>query len=249
MDKYLIIATIPARYASSRLHGKLLKDIQGKTVIQRVYEQCKKAKLLNRIVVVTDHELILEHLKSLGAEVFMSTSEHHSGTDRIAEFIESEPNCTHVVNVQGDEPFVNPGSIDSLIENMLSGSSDIFTLANTSRDINDYNDSNKVKLVSNLKGEALYFSRAGIPFVRDRTNTGGFRCKKHVGIYGYSRNTLLKLTKLPVSELEELEKLEQLRWLESGYKIHVGLTEYNSIGIDTEEDLIQASEFARINQL
>ncbi len=249
MNNSLVIAVIPARLASTRLPSKLLKIIRGKSIIQRVYERCQQSNLIYKTIVVADHPHIFNHAREFGAEVFLSKKLHESGTDRIAEFVNTYENCTHVVNVQGDEPFIDPAAIDQLIINLLESQADISTLANLVHQKDDYTDPNKVKVITNINNEALYFSRAPIPFIREPYEQNLFSWKRHIGIYAYKRLVLLELTNLPLSDLERIEKLEQLRWLDHGYKIQVGLTEYESIGIDTEDDLIKAHEYALVNDL
>lgn len=249
MNNSLVAIIIPARFASTRLPAKLLKLIHGKSVLHRVYEQCCKALTVNQVFIVTDHQLIYDHALSFGANIQLSKREHHSGTDRIAECLESEFSYSHVINVQGDEPFIDPKAIDFLVGQMIEKNCDIGTLANEMTGKEEYINPNIVKVVTNLKGEAMYFSRATIPFDREHLADFDFSWKKHVGIYGFKRNVLLELSQLPVSELEQSERLEQLRWLENGYKIQVGITKYKSLGIDIEHDLETAIQYAIRNNL
>jgi 3-deoxy-manno-octulosonate cytidylyltransferase (CMP-KDO synthetase) len=239
-----IIAIIPARYASVRFEGKALADIMGKTMIQRVYEQVSKARLISKVVVATDNDLIKTQAESFGAEVIMTSTKHNSGTERCAEVLQKiEESFDYIINVQGDEPFIQPEQIDTLAE-MLDGKTQIATLMGRIKDLDTLSDTNVVKVVSG-GGKALYFSRAAIPFLRgipqnDRLKHHIFY--KHVGIYAYRANTLSEITQLSPSVLELAESLEQLRWLANGYQIAIKETPYESMGIDTPQDLQKALE-------
>lgn len=239
-----IIAIIPARYASVRFEGKALADIMGKTMIQRVYEQVSKARLISKVVVATDNDLIKTQAESFGAEVIMTSTKHNSGTERCAEVLQKiEKSFDYIINVQGDEPFIQPEQIDTLAE-MLDGKTQIATLMGRIKDLDTLSDTNVVKVVSG-GGKALYFSRAAIPFLRgipqnDRLKHHIFY--KHVGIYAYRANTLSEITQLSPSVLELAESLEQLRWLANGYQIAIKETPYESMGIDTPQDLQKALE-------
>lgn len=238
------IAIIPARYASNRFPGKPLVDIAGKTMIQRVIEQASKARLLQEVFVATDHLGIFQEVERLGYPVFMTSPEHPSGTDRCAEVLEQllqdYPGIQYVLNVQGDEPFLDPLALDQLIELLQSAAQPaIATLAKPIESPGALQNPNTVKVVLDQAGWALYFSRFGIPYVRAEVAKPD-RHLQHIGLYGFQAKTLLELTRLTPTYLEQTESLEQLRWLENGYRIKVGLTEATSFGIDTPEDLQEA---------
>lgn len=239
------LGIIPARYASTRFPGKPLVDIQGKSMIRRVYEQATKATSLDEIIVATDDIRILEHVQSWNGQAMMTATEHQSGTDRCAEILAKQAsNIQFVVNIQGDEPFIQPEQIDYLINNLQANivQQQIATLAKRIDNQSDIHNANIVKVVFDATQKALYFSRNPIPFVRgiapeEWLTHGEFY--KHIGLYAFEANTLLELVKLPQSRLEKTESLEQLRWLENGYNIHVGLTDLETKGIDTPEDLLR----------
>lgn len=241
---YNNIGLIPARYDSSRLPGKLLLPLGKESILQAVYNRASLCKTLNRIAVVTDHPIIYDHVQSWGGEVYMSQRPHQSGTDRIAEIAEQLDAFTHIVNIQGDEPFIEPMAVDYVVETVQSAQAKIGTLISRLTNRDDYNNPNVVKVVRDSFGYALYFSRASIPFHRDHPfelpHTDVFR---HIGLYVFERRTLLELTKSPVSELESTEKLEQLRWLERGQKIMTAQMDVKSFGIDTKEDYEAALAF------
>ena len=234
-----ILGIIPARYASTRFPGKPLHPIAGKPLIQHVVERCNQAKSLSEIVVATDDPRIAEVSKKF-CRVEMTSDRHPSGTDRIAEVVERNA-CDAVVNIQGDEPLIDPAVIDA-VARALAGSP-MSTAATPIRELAEYDNPNVVKVVVNAAGRALYFSRRTIPFVRDAASRpiaeqlAAFPFLKHLGIYGYWRDTLLKLVKFPVSPLEAAEKLEQLRALENGVEIAVMRVMYDSVGVDVPEDV------------
>ncbi|MEM8527594.1 MAG: 3-deoxy-manno-octulosonate cytidylyltransferase [Bacteroidota bacterium] len=235
-----VLAIIPARYQSTRFPGKPLVEIQGKSMIQRVYEQAMKANLVNQVVVATDDERIFKHIQELNYTVEMTRSDHQSGTDRCAEVAKKYTDYQIIVNVQGDEPFIAPKQIDAVIRPLLEQKAQISTLAKSISDLAILENPNVVKVVRNAMGNALYFSRSPIPFLRNLPRTAWLNQQlhfKHLGIYGFQRETLLKITQLPISILERAESLEQLRWLENGFSIAVELTDLESVGIDTPEDL------------
>lgn len=238
---YNIAAIIPARYASTRFPGKPLVEIQGKTMIQRVYEQASKVVAFNKVIVATDDQRIFDHVLSFGGEVEMTASYHASGTDRCAEVAAKLQDIDIVINIQGDEPFIQPVQIEAVINPFLKNKNiAISTLAKKLEDIEAVFYPNVVKVVFNQKQEALYFSRNPIPFVRGVPRENWLEKAnfyKHIGLYGFKKETLLKLAQLPKGKLEQVESLEQLRWLEAGYSIYVGLTDLEAIGIDTPEDL------------
>lgn len=236
-----VLGIIPARYASTRFPGKPLVEIQGKTMIQRVYEQAKKACSLERVVVATDDERIFSHVKSFGGEVVMTAATHQSGTDRCEEVIVKETEQFDIaVNIQGDEPFIQPGQIDLLTSVFSNRPARIATLVKKIANVEELKNINSPKVVINLHGEAVYFSRTPIPFNRNIPIEQWLLHQnyyKHIGMYAYNTGTLREITQLPLSALERTEALEQLRWIENGYKIHVEITDTETIAIDTPEDL------------
>jgi len=243
-----IVGIIPSRYASTRFPAKPLAKIGGMSMIQRVYEQCKKATSLNRVVVATDHEAIANEVQSFGGEYVMTDVNHHSGTDRCYEAytLLKEP-FDYVINIQGDEPFIQPEQID-LLANLLNGKQvEIGTLVNPVESIEDFHNPNVVTVTKNIHDEAMYFSRSPIPFFRNSADLAAWLVQhpyyRHVGIYAYRTDILAELDQLAPSALEKAESLEQLRWLENGYRIKVGLSSYKSMGVDTPEDLEKAEEF------
>ena len=235
------LGIIPSRFASTRFPGKPLVLIDGKTMIQRVYMQACKAQSLAKVVVATDDERIFKHVQSFGGQVVMTDKNHQSGTDRCAEVALNFQDMEAIVNIQGDEPFINPLQIDQVAQQLEQNTVlNIATLAKKITNSTQLFSPNIVKVVFNSHHIAHYFSRSPIPFLRgvDQNNwltEGVFY--KHIGIYGYRRPTLLEITQLPVSILEKSESLEQLRWLENGYAIGVGLTDIETVGIDTPSDL------------
>ena len=222
------IAIIPARFNSTRFPGKPIVEIDGKTLIEHVYRQVEQAALVSRIVVATEDERIAEAVRRFGGTAVMTRNDHPSGTDRLAEAAQDFPNDTLIVNVQGDEPMIEPADIDRAIEAARFGDADIVTLM-TRLDPVQADDPNRVKVVTSRQGMALYFSRSKIP-------TGG-TCFLHLGLYVYRVGFLKKFTKLERTPLEIAERLEQLRALEHGYRIRVVEVENESWGIDTPEDL------------
>lgn len=235
------LAIIPARYASTRYPGKPLVDIAGKSMIQRVYDQVNRATLVDRVIVATDDSRIFDHVKSFGGDVMMTSENHVSGTDRCAEVARAFPEFEVVINVQGDEPFLSPEDVDKVVEPLINDSAlSISTLSTPVSTTQTLFDPNAVKVVRKQSGEALYFSRQAIPFMRNVPQSDWLTHRqylKHLGIYGFRSQTLMMLSHLKPSNLEAAESLEQLRWLEAGYSIFVGVTENDSIGIDTPEDL------------
>lgn len=234
-----IIGIIPARYASTRFPGKPLVLIDGKTMIQRVYEQSKKSNYLQKVVVATDDERILNHVISFGGEAIMTAAHHQSGTERCAEIVE-QIKADAYINIQGDEPYIHPKQIDEVALLLHKTEVEIATLIKQITDAEELFNVNKPKVVINKHHKALYFSRHTIPFLRDKNQAEWLNYHifyKHIGIYGYKRKTLLEIVKLPLSMLEKSEALEQLRWLENGFDIHTGITQLESYSVDTEEDL------------
>ena len=239
-----IIGIIPARFDSTRLPGKPLIEIKGKTMIQRVYEQAMKSKYISKVIVATDDKRIYNEVKNFGGISAMTSKKHKSGTDRIAEAAKKEK-CSIVVNIQGDEPFIDPANIDKAIKPLLNDKNlNVSTLSVRITDFDELYDTNNVKVVLDKFNYALYFSRLAIPFEDDiRKNLKKIPIKKnfykHIGLYVYRKNFLLKLSKMKASYLEQSEKLEQLRVLENGEKIKVVLTKKDSFSIDTKEDLMK----------
>lgn len=230
------IGIIPARYASSRFPGKPLIDLLGKSMIQRVYEQCQKSKLLDQVIVATDDQRIFDHVKDFGGEVLMTSPQHATGTSRCAEVATHFSDAEIIVNIQGDEPTINPEQIDELLE--ISGHG-IATQAKKIEQHKNLFDPNVVKVVFDKHQNALYFSRQAIPHVRALAPhqwTNQHTYYRHIGLYSFDRKTLLNLDALPASALEQMESLEQLRWLDNGIQIKVGVTAYESLSIDVPED-------------
>ena len=247
------IAIIPARYASTRFPGKPLAMLGGKPVIQRVYEQA--IAVLGEAYVATDDERIRQAVEAFGGQAIMTRNDHKSGTDRIEEAIEKielqgakckEQEETVIINIQGDEPFIQRSQIETLCRQFDDPETQIATLGKRFESLEAVENPNSPKIVCDVNGFALYFSRSVIPFVRgvDRQEWyGKFPFLKHLGIYAYRREVLREITQLPQSPLEVAESLEQLRWLQNGYRIHVGETDVETVGIDTPEDLQRAEQF------
>ena len=255
------IAIIPARYASTRFPGKPLAVLGGKPVIQRVYEQA--VSVLPEAYVATDDERIFLCVESFGGRAVMTRADHKSGTDRIQEAVEHiGTDADVIINIQGDEPFVQASQLQSLMALFDDPTTQIGTLGKRFESMEAVQNPNSPKIVCDLRGFALYFSRSVIPYVRDANHnlqtsnfnlqTSNFNLQtlpfpylKHLGLYAYRREVLREVTQLPQSPLERAESLEQLRWLENGYRIRVGLTDVETVGIDTPEDLARAEEFLK----
>jgi 3-deoxy-manno-octulosonate cytidylyltransferase (CMP-KDO synthetase) len=234
-----ILGVIPARFASTRFPGKVLAPIAGKTMLQHVYERASLSTYLTSVLIATDDERVYAAARSFGARVRMTRSDHPSGTDRAAEAASAE-DAEIVVNIQGDEPLIDPAAIDAAILPLVHEPDLVMgTLKKRIEDPREITDPNVVKVVTNRSGDALYFSRCPIPFDRERFSTTPYF--KHIGLYVYRRDFLLAYTALPVGPLESAERLEQLRALENGYSIRVVETEYESLGVDTPEDLQRVS--------
>jgi 3-deoxy-manno-octulosonate cytidylyltransferase (CMP-KDO synthetase) len=235
------IGIIPARFASTRFPGKPLAIIHGKSMIQRVYEKAESASKLDRIVVATDDERIVAEVKSFGGNVVMTRTDHVSGTDRCYEALQQQTSdFDAVVNIQGDEPFIQPEQINQVVSLLETGNTQISTLAFKILSEEELFNQNSVKVIFAPSGKAIYFSRHPIPFLRNIVQSEWFNNHsyyKHLGIYGYLYGALKTITQLPPSPLEKAESLEQLRWLENGISITVGITETESYGIDTPADL------------
>ncbi len=239
-----VIGIIPARYASTRFPGKPLVDLGGKSMISRVYEQARKSKMLAAVCVATDDNRIFDHVRQQGYDVVMTSVSHTNGTERCLEALNLQKDqFNFVINIQGDEPFINPIQIDTLA-GALSEQIEIATLAKKITDPVLLDSPNCVKVVFSYQKDALYFSRSCIPHIRGIEKNGWpavFDFYKHVGIYAYRTDVLRKITNLPASELEKAESLEQLRWLEHGYRIKIVETDMETIGIDSPEDIAKAS--------
>jgi 3-deoxy-manno-octulosonate cytidylyltransferase (CMP-KDO synthetase) len=235
-----VIAVIPARFGSSRLPGKALAQIAGVPMIVRVWQQARKARLLQRVLVATDDERIARAVRGVGGEVEMTASSHPSGTDRIVEVAHRIPAEVYL-NVQGDQPFIAPEDIDAVAKTMTGEPSlSMATLAAPLHDADEWHNPNKVKIVCDKDGYALYFSRSPIPFLRDGTGVprGALR---HVAVYGYRRDFLLSFATLTPGHLEQIEKLEQLRAMEHGHRIRVIGSVAPSLEVDTPDDLARAN--------
>src|SRR5690554_4744353 len=235
-----VIAVIPARYASTRFPAKLMQDLAGKTVIRRTYESAVATGLFNDVFVVTDSELIFEEIVSSGGNAIMSKKEHESGSDRIAEAVENL-DVDIVINVQGDEPFIDRESLEKIIELYKKDTKKEIDVASLMREITDeeaIQNPNNVKVITDQFGFALYFSRSVIPYPREKNV--GVRYFQHIGVYAFRKKALMDFYSLPMKSLEASEKLEQLRYLEYGKKIRMIETTHVGIGIDTPEDLQRA---------
>jgi len=244
----MAVAIIPARYASTRLPGKPLVALAGKLMIERVWERVRRAKKISRVIVATDDERIIRAVAAFGGEAVMTRSEHRSGTERVAEVAATTVREGEeiFVNVQGDEPLIEPSAIDTAVETIESDqSAAIATLAVPIARPADIMDPNVVKVVLDFDGNALYFSRAPIPWVRDRNAPVHARHLKHLGLYAFRRAALLDFPTLPLGDLERIEQLEQLRWMENGYKIRVAETPHDSISVDVPEDVSRLEQLLR----
>ena len=251
-------AIIPARYASTRFPGKPLAMLGGKTVIQRVYEQA--VSVLGEAYVATDDERIFQAVEAFGGRAVMTRSDHKSGTDRIEEAVEKlennglgkeEQEGTVIINIQGDEPFIQRSQIETLCHLFDDPQTQIGTLGKPFETMEAVENPNSPKIVCDVNGFALYFSRSVIPFIRGKERNewfGQYPFLKHLGVYAYRREVLAEITRLPQSLLELAESLEQLRWLQNGYRIRVGLTDVETVGIDTPEDLKRAEIFLNSKQ-
>lgn len=249
--KLRFIGIIPARYASTRFPAKPLAILGGKTVIQRVYEQV--SSVLDNVCVATDDDRIREAVEAFGGRVVMTSPDHKSGTDRICEAYnklypstDKDTSTDIIINIQGDEPFIQPSQIKTVMECFNDSHTQIATLGKPFTDIEALKNPNSPKIVVDNYGYAMYFSRSVIPFIRGKEESewiGSYPFLKHIGLYAYRSDVLKEVTRLPQSSLELAESLEQLRWLQNGYRIKVGLTDVETIGIDTPEDLEKAEAF------
>ena len=230
-----VICVIPARYASTRLPGKPLKLIAGKSMIRRVYEQAKKAKMPADVIVATDDKRVYDAVAAFGGKACMTREDHPNGTSRLAEVAERYPDADVIVNVQGDEPMIPPEIIDRLAAAFTEEPDLKMATMVTRMEETEYGDPSAVKVAIDKNGYALYFSRSLIPFPRNKTDL--FKVYKHVGIYAYTRIFLMQYAAMASTPLEQVESLEQLRVLENGYKITVLESDFRGIGVDTQEDL------------
>jgi 3-deoxy-manno-octulosonate cytidylyltransferase (CMP-KDO synthetase) len=244
-EKPVVVGVIPSRYASQRLHAKSLVDLAGKSLVQRVYDQAKKASLLDSVVVATDDSRIEEAVRRFGGDVIMTSTDIKSGSDRVAAAA-LKLKGDIFINIQGDEPLIAPEMIDQAVQLLIDDSAaHVSTLVKIIKSPVELLNANVVKVVMNNKNYALYFSRSIIPFVRDESNTAHWLDKhtfyKHIGLYAFRKEFLIYYSQLPPSNLEEAEKLEQLRILDAGYKIKAGITTFDTISIDTKEDVARVA--------
>lgn len=240
-----ILGIIPARYDSTRFPGKPLIDLAGKSMVQRVYEQAKKASSLADVVVATDDERVFNAVKAFKGNVIMTSSNHKSGTDRCAEVCKKMIGFDAVINIQGDEPLIDPKQINLLASCFNDISTELATLVKIIETDEELFNQNTPKVIINKNSEAIYFSRQVIPFIKnvaasELLNTHVFY--KHIGIYGYRTTTLGIVSKLKLGNLEQSEQLEQLRWIENGYKVKVAITKNESLAIDVPEDVAKVLE-------
>ena len=238
------VAIIPARLASTRLPRKVLREIAGQPMIARVYEAAKQSPLLRDVIIATDSDEVMQFAQARGWKAQMTSDKHRSGTDRVYEVAQRIPADVYV-NIQGDEPLARPEHLDALLQPMQDPKVMVSTIK-TPCPLQDVDNPNAVKVVTDLSGRALYFSRSTIPFDRDKT--GGIGYFKHLGFYAYRRAALDRFCNLPESKLEAAERLEQLRFLDNGIDIYVAETPFNTVGVDTEEDLRRVEEVFRSGQ-
>lgn len=241
----MILGIIPARFASTRLMGKPLAEIGDKPMIIHTYESASKSKLINKLLIAVDDERVAKVCRSFGAETIMTSKDLQTGSDRIAEVTLQYPSAEIIINIQGDEPFIKGKMIDQAIEPLLFDKTiEISTLAKRITSNKEFNSPDVVKVVFDYQNFALYFSRSPIPYARDAKSNieriSMYPVYKHIGLYVYRRESLLTFTELKQTDLEQIEKLEQLRMLENGMKIKIVETEYESISVDTQEDLDKA---------
>src|SRR5476649_2414572 len=235
-----ILGIIPARYASTRFPGKPLADIAGKSMIQRVYEQAKKCTDLSEVIVATDDKRIFDHVVGFHGMVVITSADHQSGTDRCAEVALLHPEYDVIINIQGDEPYIDPEQLTKVATCFTDPETQLATLIKKVLTEEELNNTNSPKVIINRFAEAIYFSRSPLPHIRGQQPADWlqhYTYFKHIGVYGYRADILQQITKLPVSSLEKAESLEQLRWIENGYKIKVAETEFETFAVDTPEDL------------
>jgi len=242
-----VLGVIPSRFGSTRFPGKPLIDILGKTMIQRVYEQVSKSKILDQIVVATDDKRIFDHVIDFGGKVILTSKDHETGTDRCNEVASKMTGFDVIINIQGDEPLIDAKQIDRLALSFEKDDCHIATLVKQISDESILHDSSKVKVVKTSNDRALYFSRQAIPFqqLENETWSDQHRYWQHIGIYGYRASVLVSIANLPMSSLEKAESLEQLRWLENGFDIYLAETEHDSISVDIPEDLSRVEAIIR----
>lgn len=240
-----VVAVIPARFASTRLPGKPMVSLAGKPMVQWVYERAKQAQTVHRVIVATDDHRIMDAVAAFGGEARMTRSDHRTGTERIAEVAAREEGDVFV-NVQGDEPLMEPSSIDTAVGALLEEpAAQIATVATPVRHAGDIMDPNVVKTVLDFEDNALYFSRAPIPWVRDTQQKVHVKYWKHLGLYVFQRDALLEYPTLPQGELEKVEQLEQLRWMENGWKIRVAEVAHDAVSVDVPEDVTRVEKLLR----
>ena len=237
-----VVVVIPARYGATRLPGKPLVQLAGKPMIQRVYERAKLAKTASRVIVATDDDRVLQAVGDFGGEALMTRMDHRTGTERVAE-VAAHVDGDVFVNVQGDEPLLDPAAVDTAVNSLLEEpNADVATVATPIRTPADIMDPNVVKTVLDFDGNALYFSRAPVPWVRDTASKIQVRHLKHLGLYVFQRAALLEYPTLPQGELERIEQLEQLRWMENGVKIRVAEVEHDAVSVDVPEDVARVEK-------
>jgi 3-deoxy-manno-octulosonate cytidylyltransferase (CMP-KDO synthetase) len=242
MSAAKVVVVIPARYGSSRLPGKPLVSLAGQPMIQRVYERAKSAQRADRVIVATDDERIVKVVQGFGGEARMTRPDHRTGTERVAEVAAHESGDVFV-NVQGDEPLLDPAAVDTAVDALLEEpQAAIATVATPIKTPGDIMDPNVCKVVLDFDENALYFSRAPIPWVRDNAGKVQARHLKHLGLYVFRRDALLEYPTLPQGELERIEQLEQLRWLENGWKIRVAEVEHDAVSVDVPEDVARVEK-------
>jgi 3-deoxy-manno-octulosonate cytidylyltransferase (CMP-KDO synthetase) len=238
-----VIGVIPARYSSTRFQGKVLAKIQGKPMIQHVWERAKQAKSLDDVIIACDHDMVADCAREFGARVVITSKDHTCGTDRIAEVI-NPLDVKIVVNIQGDEPMINPAAIDSVARALLDNKElGMATLMKRIDDVTQLLDPNVVKVVVDKNNFALYFSRAPIPYLSETSDVKNPVYFKHIGLYGYTKDFLFTYKNIPSSSLEKIEKLEQLRVLQEGFRIKVIETKFDTVGVDTLEDLAKVEAY------
>jgi 3-deoxy-manno-octulosonate cytidylyltransferase (CMP-KDO synthetase) len=242
MSTAKVVVVIPARYASTRLPGKPLVSLAGQPMIQRVYERAKAAQRVHRVIVATDDERIAKAVQGFGGEARMTRADHRTGTERVAEVAAHETGDVFV-NVQGDEPLLDPTAVDTAVQALLAEpQAAIATVATPIKTPGDIMDPNVCKVVLDFDENALYFSRAPVPWVRDAAHKVQARHLKHLGLYVFQRDALLEYPTLPQGELEKIEQLEQLRWLENGWKIRVAEVEHDAVSVDVPEDVARVEK-------
>jgi 3-deoxy-manno-octulosonate cytidylyltransferase (CMP-KDO synthetase) len=240
-----VVVVIPSRFGSTRLPGKPLVTLAGKPMVQHVYERAKRAQTVHKVLVATDDQRILDAVQGFGGEARMTRSDHRTGTERIAEVAAHEEGDVFL-NVQGDEPLIDPVSIDTAVAALLEEPpAQIATVATPIRHANDIMDPNVVKAVLDFDENALYFSRAPVPWVRDTQQKIHVKYWKHLGLYAFQRDALLEYPTLPQGELEKIEQLEQLRWLENGWRIRVAEVTRDAVSVDVPEDISRVEKLLR----